>query len=81
MKHNNVPSSLTKNIDQAGGDITVELTGTGANATSGVVTLQFEVIATAQSTAVSVDTLTAAGINGEAVTLTVPDSHVIAIAP
>ncbi len=81
MKHNNAASSLTKNIDQAGGDITVELTGAGANVSSGVVTLQFEVIAAAQGTAVSVGSIAAVGINGEAITLTAPDAHVIATSP
>jgi general secretion pathway protein D len=79
MKRNNTPSNMTKNIDQAAGEVAVNLLGTGANVAASVATLMFEVIAAAPETAVSVSAVTAAGVSGQPSSLAPPAPFVLNI--
>ena len=79
LKSGTAQSSMNKHIDQAGGGVTVDLSGAGSGSAGSVVTLTFEVIAAAQGTAVSVDSVSASDVNGAGVSLTAPEPHVIAL--
>jgi general secretion pathway protein D len=68
MKHNNATSSLSKVIDQNGGDITIDLKGSGASSGGGVVSLVFEVTAPIEGTTITANSITATMENGEAQT-------------
>ncbi len=80
LKGNNSPSTMTKNINQSGGNISVEMSGAGSTGAGNIVMITFEVTAVAQGTAVSVDSISATGTNGEGVPVAAPESHVIAVA-
>ncbi len=79
MKRNNALSSFTKNIDQAGGVISADLSGTGASGSASVVTLVFEVIAAVPESSVTINSITSSGENGEALSPTAPAPHVISV--
>jgi general secretion pathway protein D len=79
LKRNNSESNLTKNIDQSSGNVTVDLSGAGSSGNASVVSLTFEVIAPAQGTSVSINSLTATGLKGEGLSLTAPEPHVITL--
>jgi hypothetical protein len=79
LKRNNTPSNITKNIDQASGEIAIDLLGTGANVAASVATLMFEVIATAPETSVSINTVTASGVSGQPNSLAPPAPYVITV--
>lgn len=79
LKRNNTPSNMTKNIDQAAGEVAVDLLGTGANVASSVATLMFEVIAAAPETSVNINTVTTSGISGQPSSLAPPAPFVINI--
>jgi hypothetical protein len=79
LKRGTGQSSMNKHIDQAGGGITVDLTGAGSNSAGSVVTLMFEVIAAAQGTAVSVDAISATDVNGGGLSLAAPEPQVITL--
>ena len=79
LKRNNSESNLTKNIDQSSGSVTVDLSGAGSVGNASVVSLAFEVIAPAQGTSVSINSLTATGLKGEGISLTAPEPHVITL--
>lgn len=80
LKGNNAASTMTKNINQSGGNVSVEMSGAGLAGASNIVMITFEVTAVAQGTAVSVDSINATGTNGEGIPLATPESHVIAVA-
>lgn len=79
MKRNNALSSLTKNIDQAGGVISVDLSGAGASGSANVVTLVFEVIAAVPESSVTINSISSSGESGEALSPTAPAPHVITV--
>ncbi len=79
MKRNNALSNFTKNIDQAGGVISVDLSGTGASGSANVVTMVFEVIASVPESTVTINSITASGDSGEALAPTAPAPHVISV--
>jgi general secretion pathway protein D len=79
LKRNNSESNLTKNIDQSSGSVTVDLSGAGSAGNASVVSLAFEVIAPAQGTSVSINSLTATGLKGEGISLIAPEPHVITL--
>ena len=79
LKHGAAQASMNKHIDQAGGGITVDLTGAGSSSAGSIVTLTFEVIAAAQGTSVSVDAVSATDANGGGLSLSAPEPHVIAL--
>ena len=77
LKRNNVPSKFTKSIDQAGGSIMVDMSGAGARGYANVVMMSFEVMTAVPESAVTINSLTALGMNGEPLTPTSPGSHLI----
>ena len=79
LKHGAAQAGMNKHIDQAGGGITVDLTGAGPSSAGSIVTLTFEVVAAAQGTSISVDAVSATDANGGGLSLSAPEPHVIAL--
>lgn len=79
LRRNNTPSNLTKNIDQAGGEISVDLLGTGANIAASFATLIFEVIAVVPESSVSISSITTTGVTGEIPPPAAPEPYVITV--
>ncbi len=82
LKKSNMPSSLTKSIDQASGQIVVEVSGSGAdveNAGGSVATLVFEVIGVAPQSKISVSRIVSSGSGGDAPAFAEPEPHVLAV--
>jgi general secretion pathway protein D len=80
LKRNNTPSNMTKNIDQAGGEVAVDMLGTGANVAASVATLMFEVIAAAPETSLSINAITTSGVSGATSSPAAPEPYVITLA-
>jgi len=80
LKRNNAASNLNKNIDLAGGSISIEMSGTGSSGSASVIALTFEVISSAPESSITLDSTTATGTNGDTLTLTAPDPYVITVA-
>jgi len=84
LKQDGMQSALNKTIDQAGGQILVDLSGSGsagASGTGSLVTLVFEAIASHPQSQIVVGRLTPSGPGGVALTATTPNPHVIAVVP
>ncbi len=79
MKQNNSSSTFAKVIDQAGGDISVDLNGSGSNKGGSVVTLIFEVTTAAQETTVTINSLGGNSSNGEAYAPAAPAPYAITV--
>lgn len=79
LKRNNTPSNMTKNIDQAGGEISVDMLGTGANVAASVATLMFEVVAPAPETSVRINAIATSGVSGTSSSAAVPEPYVITL--
>jgi general secretion pathway protein D len=79
FKRGTVQSSMSKHVDQSGGNITVNLAGAGAGSASSIVALTFEVTAAAQGTSVSIDSVSATDVNGGGLSPTAPEPHVITL--
>jgi general secretion pathway protein D len=77
LKRNNAQSTFTTNIDQASGDMAVDMSGTGASGYASVATMAFEVLSAVPESTVTVSSVVASGTNGEALTPTSPMPHVI----
>jgi general secretion pathway protein D len=81
LKQNNSPSNFTKAIDQAGGQILIDLAGLAPDSAGGsIATLVFEVTGTTPQSPVTVSRINASGAGGEALPLTAPAPHLIAVA-
>jgi general secretion pathway protein D len=79
LKSVGVPIVLNKNIEQATGQITADLSsGTGSGAGT-LLTLMFEVMAEASAAAVSINRITATSETGSALTIAVPAPHQLAV--
>jgi general secretion pathway protein D len=77
-------STLVKTIDQAGGQILVDISGMGSDGvsgTGGVVTLSFEAIAEYSQTQITLGRVAPSAPGGRELTATVPAPHVIAVTP
>jgi general secretion pathway protein D len=84
LKQDSTQSAINKTIDQAGGQILLELSGSGPDGASGtgsLVTLMFEAITAHPQTQVVVGRVAPGGPGGEALAATPPDPHVIAVVP
>jgi general secretion pathway protein D len=84
LQQGNAPSILTKNIDQASGQIQLDVTSTspdGASGTGTLVTLVFEALAVNPDSQIVVGRLAPSGPGGEALPATAPDPHVIKVMP
>jgi hypothetical protein len=79
MKRNNSTSTFSKKIDQEAGDVEISLGGKGAEGAGKAFGITFEVIATSQESAVSLNSSSGVGENGEALSLASPGPHVISI--
>jgi general secretion pathway protein D len=79
LKGNNSPSNMTKNINQSGGNISLEISGSGSAGTANIATITFEVTSIAQGTAVSVDSINATGASGDGIPVIAPESLAIAV--
>ncbi len=83
MKQNSLPANFTKTIDQAGGQILVDLAGTGsggASAGGSVATLVFEVTAATPQSQITVSRITSSAAGGEALVFAAPEPHTLAVA-
>lgn len=78
MKQNST-STLAKVIDQAGGDISVDLTGSGASKGGSVVTLTFEVTAQAQETTVTINSIGGTMSSGDTYSPSAPVPYAISV--
>jgi general secretion pathway protein D len=84
LKQNNTQTTFTKTIDQASGQIRVDLAGIGPDGTSGtgsVVTLAFEAIAAHPQSQIVVGRLVPGGPGGEELAVSLPAPHVITVTP
>ncbi|MFA6901554.1 MAG: secretin N-terminal domain-containing protein [Gallionellaceae bacterium] len=80
-KHSNQPN-FTKAIDQASGQILVDLSAIGAgtpNAGGSVVTIVFEVTAVAAQSQISVSRITSAGAGGASLVFVAPEPHTLGV--
>jgi general secretion pathway protein D len=84
LNQDNMPSTLNKTIDQAGGQILLDLTGSdpeGASGTGSLVTLVFEALAAHPRSQIVVGRLSPSGPDDEALESSPPAPHVIAVTP
>ena len=84
FKQGNTQSVLNKTIDQASGQIQLEVSGGEPAGTSGsgsLITLLFEAIAATPQTQVVVGRVAPAGASGETLTASAPDPHLITVLP
>jgi general secretion pathway protein D len=81
MQQDNSPSNFTQTIDQASGQIMVDLKGASAGGDGSVVTLMFEVTAASPQSPVTVSRINLSGTGGEALMFTAPAPHFIAVTP
>lgn len=82
LKRGNAQSNFTKTIDQASGQILVDLSGAGQEGASGsgsVVILMFEVVGAKPQSEITVSRITPAGAGGEALAFTAPAPYSIAV--
>jgi general secretion pathway protein D len=84
FRQNGLQSTFSKTIDQASGQILVEVSGTapeGSSGTASVVTLVFEAITSHPQSQVVVGRMASIGPGGEELAATLPQPHVITVAP
>lgn len=84
LQQGNTPAILTKHIDQASGQIQLDLSGTspdGASGTGTLVTLVLEAVAASPDSQIVVGRLAPSGPGGVALQATAPDPHVIKVLP
>jgi general secretion pathway protein D len=82
LKQGNLPANFTKTIDQASGQILVDLSGAGAGGASAggsVATLVFEVTAAAPQSKITVSRITSSGAGGEALAFAAPEPHMLVV--
>lgn len=82
LKKNNAQTTFSKTIDQAGGQILVDVSGmepAGASGTGSVFTLSFEAIAGHPQSQIAVGRATPSGPGGGELATTVPEPHVISV--
>ena len=84
FKQGNTQSAFNKTIDQASGQILLDVSGSdsdGASGTGSLITLVFEAVAASPQTQIAVARVAPAGPGGEVRTAAMPDPHVIAVVP
>lgn len=79
LKQGNLPSNFTKTIDQASGQVLVDLSGAGASTGGSVATLVFEVTAATPQSQITVSHITSAAAGGEALAFAAPEPHTLAV--
>jgi hypothetical protein len=80
LKSANTPATLNKNIDQATGLVTADLSAGTGSGTGSLLTLMFEVMAEAPAAAVSISRISATDANGVALSIASPAPHLLAVA-
>lgn len=84
LKQGDAQTTFSRTIDQASGQIRLDLAGIGADGASGsgsVATLSFEALAAAPQSQIAVGRLVPSGPGGEELAATVPAPHVVTVAP
>jgi general secretion pathway protein D len=84
LKQDGMQSALNKTIDQAGGQILLDVSGGGSDGASGagsLVTLVFEALSANPKSQIVVGRLAPGGPGGEALTATPPEPYDIAVVP
>jgi general secretion pathway protein D len=84
LKQNNTQTTFSKTIDQASGQIRVDLAGVGPDGVSGtgsVVTLSFEALAAKPQSQIVVGRLVPGGPGGEELAASVPAPHIVTVTP
>jgi general secretion pathway protein D len=84
FRQNEKQSSFSKTIDQDSGQILVDVSATGSDGASGTasfVTFMFKVSATPSESQIAVGRLSPIGPGGEELAVTLPEPHVIKVAP
>jgi general secretion pathway protein D len=84
LQQPDAPLVMIRNIDQASGQIQLQLSSRGKDGISGagsLVTLTFEALAASAGSPVSVSRLAPSGPGGEALPATLPGAHVIKVVP
>lgn len=84
LKQDDTQTTFTQTIDQASGQIRVDLAGIGTDGASGtgsIVTLDFEAIATHPQSQIAVGLLSPSGADGEELAASLPGPHVVRVAP
>ena len=80
LKRGGAQSVFTKTIDQASGQIMVDMSGAGQDGASGSVTIvTFEVIGEKPQSQVTLSRITAAGAGGETLAYTAPDPYALKV--
>jgi general secretion pathway protein D len=79
FRSNNSDTNFSKNIDLAGGNITVEVKGESGSGISNLVMMSFEAISAVSETPITVSSITASSVSGETLPVTPIEPHVIAI--
>jgi general secretion pathway protein D len=74
------PAVLNKNIDQATGIVTADLSAGAGSGAGSLLTLMFEVVGEAPAAAVSINRVTATSESGVALTIAPPAPHVLTVA-
>jgi len=83
LKQGNLPSNFTKTIDQASGQVLIDLSGAateGASTGGSVATLVFEVTAAAPQSQITVSRITSSAAGGEALAFAAPEPHTLVVA-
>jgi general secretion pathway protein D len=84
LKQGGMQSTLNKSIDPAGGQILLDISGSGSAGASGagsLVTLMFEAIAAQPQSQIAIGRVAPSGPSGETMTVTSPAPHVITVTP
>jgi general secretion pathway protein D len=84
LQQGNAPLVLSKAIDQASGQIQLEIVGSGPDGASGtgtLATLVFEAVAATPNSQIVVGRLAPTGTGGAALAATAPDPHVVRVIP
>jgi general secretion pathway protein D len=84
LKQDDTQTTFSQTIDQASGQIRVDLAGIGTDGVSGtgsVVTLDFEAIAAHPQSPIAVGRLAPSGADGEELAASLPGPHVVTVTP
>jgi general secretion pathway protein D len=81
MRQDSQPTNFTRTIDQASGQILIDLKGSVAGGEGSVVEITFEVTAASPQSPVTVSRIDLAGSDGASLPFTPPAPHFIAVSP
>jgi hypothetical protein len=84
LKQQNVPSTFTRDINQPGGQVSIELAGTGeqgARGSGSVAAVTFEVIGPSTQSEITVARAAPSGISGQTLPIVPPVPHTVVLNP